>query len=68
MIDITKNDTVIDKNEGIFIVGRRFDSCTIKNIENYYDIRLTKISNIDVDYNILNSFNSQELFSIYKIS
>ena len=69
MIDILRIDiNSLDLEHSCFIVGRRFDDCTIETVEKEFDIKLKRINKTIVDYDRLESYGSHELFSIYSIS
>ena len=58
----------VDTTESYFFIGRRSDTNTAKDAEDSYGIKLERVNDIQVDYNDLNGYNSNELFSIYRIS
>lgn len=69
MTDLQKVDVKdIDRVNGYLIIGRRFDGQKTEKVAEYKNIQLTEIDHIDVNYNYMYSFNSNELYSIYKIN
>lgn len=57
----------LDVANGYFIVGRRFDGATTESLQRLLKISFVESDKICVDYNRCNGFNSNELFSIYKM-
>ena len=68
MVDLQRTEAEkIDRENGYFIIGRRFDNQQSGKVAESRKIQLTEIDKITVDYNLLVPFNSYELYSIYKI-
>ena len=69
MVDLQRTEPEkIDRENGYFIIGRRFDNQQTGKVAESRNIQLAEIDQITVDYNLLVPFNSYELYSIYKIS
>lgn len=68
MVDISQvTPEDIDTQEGYLIIGRRLDNWNRTMLEENLGVSLHKINDIYVNYDKLNSYNSDMLFSIYKI-
>lgn len=57
----------IDRENGYFIVGRRFDGANLDYYANLWRVEFEAVDSIEVDYSRLYSYGSDKLFSIYKI-
>lgn len=57
----------IDCVNGYLIIGRRFDGQKTETVIEKKNIHLTEVDQITVDYDQMPSYNSNELYSIYKI-
>ncbi len=68
MVDIHSVDAnTISRDNAYFIVGRRFDNELINEVKQQWEIEMHEIDNIMVNYDMLNRFNSEELFTIMEI-
>lgn len=61
------NNARLDDGKSYLIIGRRFDHANIDDIKNGWNVNLTKVNSITVDYDRLTPYNSHDLFSIYKM-
>lgn len=53
--------------EAYFIIGRRFDGCSIEDVEEAHDITLERANDIPVDYDAFWTGNGSNLFTIFRI-
>lgn len=61
------NVSDIDRENGYFIVGRRFDGANLDYYANIWRAEFEEVDSIEVDYSRLYSYGSDKLYSIYKI-
>ena len=66
--DISSKIEKLDVENGYFVIGRRHDNAHAADIAKGLGVKLTKVDKINVNYSIIQSFGSHELFSIYKMS
>lgn len=69
MTDISSVEkSAIDKENGYFLIGRRFDGRHSWKVAKKYKLKLQEVDNIEVDYSRIAGYNSDELFTIFKIN
>lgn len=69
MTDISSVErSAIDKENGYFLIGRRFDGNHSWKVAKKYKLKLQEVDSIEVDYSRIAGYNSDELFTIFKIN